>query len=900
MRRKALLPAVLLATTLACRDDAVAPTLTLPEEPRLLLTGTGTITDDYAANPRPVHGAIFTTLPFGQAVNANVQYTRKIEVYLDGGPRNPNSLAAGLNDGLYVFQITDPPGKNLLSQDPARCRVVQIKGGVILGTVPANRIPGLGASNDAWGESGQLKNKSCHVESSEADGASLPGQHDTNVDSDLGGGMTVQMMPFLDTPNPGGVYKAWITPLAVYVQKAGGMNTLNTVPTPAKGQTTGNAPDKGFANASRQNVKTDNFKVIENPPFIDVVKYNDANQDGKVDGDALEPGWEVLVRDPVEGGDGGGDYLTPTGPISIPLNTEVSVCEATRGDWKFSYALINGTLVTATETTFDGKTYWCVTVPPQSGKGTVAIAFGNIPPQPKIEISKTPASQTKNAGEPFAWEIVLTNTGTGTAKAATINDPLPVVDGVEYSLGPWGPNPQANCTLDKSASPNVLKCGPLDLGKGASIKATINATTKPNQGCVSGGFVNKATGDADQLSEVYAEAKVVLNCPDLRITKTPPSQKVESGSPFEWTVTLTNHADNVQDGTAYNATINDPLPVVDGVVYSLGTWSPNPDAKCEITGGALKCGPLDLAPGKSIAAVIKATTTMNKGCTAQPFVNKATGKADGTSEVYAEAKVEILCPKLQLEKTPASQTVSSGSPIVWQIKVSNTGSGKATGVQITDALPSLIGGTYTPVDAACSLSALQLTCTIGELAAGGSKSVTVTLQTTLGQGCGHVLNKADASGDGGLSAVSTEVRADITGCGQPLTPGYWKNHEEDQELPQYLGAFPVTSSGIAATVFNGMNCSSSTDQDAIGCLAGHLLATKFNFANDAVQPGCAKQAASDADTFLKAGTVNGVKGINYQGPSATYKLTPTQRSTAIGIKDKLDAYNNGNLSCNKP
>src|SRR6266542_2432429 len=80
-------------------------------------------------------GAIFTTLPDGSEVNFNI-YDSKDDVYLDGGP-GPGApqTAAGLDDGTYVFQVTDPSGKTLLSQDPARCRQFTVANGVITGLV---------------------------------------------------------------------------------------------------------------------------------------------------------------------------------------------------------------------------------------------------------------------------------------------------------------------------------------------------------------------------------------------------------------------------------------------------------------------------------------------------------------------------------------------------------------------------------------------------------------------------------------------------------------------------------------------------------------------------------------------------------------------------------------------
>ena len=93
-----------------------------------------------------------------------------------------------------------------------------------------------------------------------------------------------------------------------------------------------------------------------------------------------------------------------------------------------------------------------------------------------------------------------------------------------------------------------------------------------------------------------------------------------------------------------------------------------------------------------------------------------------------------------------------------------------------------------------------------------------------------------------------------------------------------------------------MNCSSTKDQDAIGCLAGHLLATKLNLANGSLACPGILQAVADADAFLKGQTVNGVPGINYIGPSGTYKLTAAQRNLVISLKNKFDKYNN-NIGC---
>src|SRR5437879_4146897 len=76
-------------------------------------------------------GAIYTTTKDGTIVNQNL-YANSTDVYLSGGPQNQNS--AGLADGTYYFQITDPAGKTLLSTDPAACRQLVVSGGRVTGS----------------------------------------------------------------------------------------------------------------------------------------------------------------------------------------------------------------------------------------------------------------------------------------------------------------------------------------------------------------------------------------------------------------------------------------------------------------------------------------------------------------------------------------------------------------------------------------------------------------------------------------------------------------------------------------------------------------------------------------------------------------------------------------------
>src|SRR5712692_11965495 len=168
-------------------------------------------------------GAIFTTNSNGSEVNGNI-YPSKDAVYLDGGPPpGAPQTAAGLPDGTYVFQVTDPSGKKLLSLDIANCRQFTVANGIITGVV---NVGGC--------------------------------QHVTGVDIDHNA-VTVQLMPYADTPNNGAEYKAWATPVANYLEGCSALGVANGLSVVDCGITGGD-----FHGFIPSHSKTDNFKVKNN------------------------------------------------------------------------------------------------------------------------------------------------------------------------------------------------------------------------------------------------------------------------------------------------------------------------------------------------------------------------------------------------------------------------------------------------------------------------------------------------------------------------------------------------------------------------------------------------------------------------------------------------------------
>jgi len=185
-----------------------------------------------AAPGGQLSGAIFTTDVTGAPVNLN-HYDTKEDVYLNGGPGiNAPDDAAGLPAGTYSFQVTDPSGKTLLSTDPVSCRQFTVDASGVIQSV----APGGGCA------------------------------HATGTDAE-DAGITVQLFPYNDTPNHGGVYKVWVSPTSL----------LNC-----------NAPGNKNCFVPRYS-KTDNFKVRANAVVELDTRFWKPGQDTPLDG--MAAGW---------------------------------------------------------------------------------------------------------------------------------------------------------------------------------------------------------------------------------------------------------------------------------------------------------------------------------------------------------------------------------------------------------------------------------------------------------------------------------------------------------------------------------------------------------------------------------------------------------------------------------
>ncbi len=239
--------------------------------------------------------------------------------------------------------------------------------------------------------------------------------------------------------------------------------------------------------------------------------------------------------------------------------------------------------------------------------------------------------------------------------------------------------------------------------------------------------------------------------PNISVLKTADQGTINAGDTAAFTIVVTNDG----PGVANNVTLNDPLPA--GVA-----WSISPAVTgCSISSGTLSCtfATLDAGAYETIH-VSGATDAADCG----PLTNTATVAADNEGSDQTDntstATITVNCPTIHITKTPDDATVTAGDPIGFTITASNSGAGTASGVTVTDTLPSDPGLNWS-IDAAgsdsgCSITSGVLTCNFGSLATGASKHVHVTSPTTAAT-CGSVDNTANVTttNDGSDSASAS-------------------------------------------------------------------------------------------------------------------------------------------------
>jgi uncharacterized repeat protein (TIGR01451 family) len=293
----------------------------------------------------------------------------------------------------------------------------------------------------------------------------------------------------------------------------------------------------------------------------------------------------------------------------------------------------------------------------------------------------------------------------------------------------------------KLYSNNECSGDPLDT---ESVSVDDNGTFATPNGVV----LNKAgtyywvasfSGDDNNLpaSSGCADEPVVVKPAAIQIVKTADKAQVNAGEPIGFTLTVSNSG----DGDAHGVKLTDTLPNEPGLSWTVENTGAGWGSPCTIDAGVLSCGGQNgvTVPGgttqeeSTFTVHITSPTTAATGgvCPEGSGVINNTGHVSTSNDGSGDSTAStcVAAPAIHIVKTADKADVNVGDPIGFTLTVSNSGSGDAHGVKLTDTLPTNPGLSWT-VDKTGAGWGSPCTISAGVLSCGGANGVTVPAGTT--------------------------------------------------------------------------------------------------------------------------------------------------------------------------
>ena len=369
-----------------------------------------------------------------------------------------------------------------------------------------------------------------------------------------------------------------------------------------------------------------------------------------------------------------------------------------------------------------------------------------------LQVTKTASPANPVPGQLVMWTIALKNNGTSDAKAVSLVDTLQPVSGTGTSLdGKYPATFNATQGAAASATPPAVasgtgitnaQCPPANqtnstatctidtLAAGATATMTVTGYLASN--VPAGTAINNSASASAATPDPNAANNSAITNPalvagtpsaDVQVTKTPVRTTGTAGRKASWTVTATNNGPS----DATNVVFADALPTAIlgdtvTVTASRGTCnvsinSDNDQASILCTAGTLAATGTGSGAGQSVSYTISGTidsgyagTLYNTGIAGSQDMNAAeldrtdpttwcpTGDSACTQDPNTanntanSAGIPVATSySLQIAKTTDTTTLPSREQdVTYTIKVTNNGPSLASGIMLTDALPTAL------------------------------------------------------------------------------------------------------------------------------------------------------------------------------------------------------------------
>ncbi|MEG1147268.1 MAG: DUF3794 domain-containing protein [Niameybacter sp.] len=516
------------------------------------------------------------------------------------------------------------------------------------------------------------------------------------------GSLTLGTMPSGATQNI--LIKGTVSPSATgSVSTTGAISSTTPDPNLSNNQSTSTAPFMPIADMAVTNT-LNTVPLVAGQPVnytIHVANQGPSDAQNVTLTDAIPP----VVNNPQYSVDGGTTWLPWTGSLALGTmlaNTNKDI-------------LIRGTLDSQATGTLATTSEVSTTTQDPNLSNNIATTSASITTLADLSLTKVGTPNPVTVGGQVAYTVTMSNAGPSDAVDVVLTDVIPAsIDNPQYSTDggttwqPWT---------------GVLAVGTLKAKSSQIVKIRGAVNDKAGATVVNTGKLTSQTPDANPQNSVATATNLVNN---VQVIKTANVAGVSVGD----TITYTLEVMNKGGVTAEQVVVTDVLPEEVSYVGNLTVNGAAVSGNIQtgllvgnIVAGATTTITFDvevvaIPADKQIGNTAVANYVYRANPTAAPISGKATSPVN---------EVKVYAPSMAVTKTSSPTNVAVGEPLVYTMKVTNTGDIALDNVVVTDELPTSFQVQQIQVGGVTVTGDIRTGINIGTLAIGQTVVVTITV-----------------------------------------------------------------------------------------------------------------------------------------------------------------------------
>jgi uncharacterized repeat protein (TIGR01451 family) len=375
---------------------------------------------------------------------------------------------------------------------------------------------------------------------------------------------------------------------------------------------------------------------------------------------------------------------------------------------------------------------------------------------PDLSLIKSDAGATVEAGAVVVYTLTYTNTGTQGATGVVLSETLPPYTSFAASSSTLG-------WVETSPGSGVFtfSVGNVPIGAVGSVQFALQVASTLPAGVEA--IANTATitddgsngPDLNPADNSSTDSTAVLAAPDLSVTKKDGEcncEEYSTGDVIVYTITYTNNGTQGATGVV----ISETLPAFTTFVLAASTpgWVETFPGSGQFR---YAVGSVPVGTTGSVLFAVRVVANLPAGV--ESIVNTVTIADDGSNgadldpsdNTAVDTTPVIAAPDLSVVKTDGNVSVAAGGLVVYTLSYTNTGTQGATGVAITESVPTyatFVSGSST--SGWIDIGGGQFRIQVGDVPVGATGTVefAVRLDSSLPAGVESIVNTATIADDG--------------------------------------------------------------------------------------------------------------------------------------------------------